>query len=102
MAADTGRVAAVTVWNPYALLLVLGVKPVENRDWSPGLPLGARILIHAGAKHDRDSWKHALGVLASTPRHVDPLEGAPWPLDPPPNEDADPDGATPHGAPSAR
>ncbi len=91
--------AALTVWNPYALLLVLGEKTVENRDWAPGLPLGARILVHAGAKHDIPSWEHALGVLASSPRHVNTLAGAPWPVDGAvPNPDADPEGATPYGA----
>ena len=42
---------AITLWQPYASLLVAGRKPHETRSWPPpDSLLGARIAIHAGDK----------------------------------------------------
>jgi hypothetical protein len=39
---------AVTVFQPYAWLLVMGIKPIENRTWRTRHR--GPLLIHAGAK----------------------------------------------------
>lgn len=57
---DTGRVGpspipvkAVTVHQPWAGLIALGAKDVENRSWRPPSVLyGQRIAIHAGRHVD--------------------------------------------------
>lgn len=43
---------AITLWQPWATLLALGIKQVETRSWSVGtrLRLPAKILIHAAAR----------------------------------------------------
>lgn len=66
---------ALTVYQPYASLIVLGLKPVENRSWQPRpahtavligphqrVAAGERIAIHAAktAADDRVAWA-ALG-----------------------------------------
>jgi hypothetical protein len=46
---------ALTVKQPWAALIVAGIKDVENRSWFPREDqLGQRILIHAGVKRDKD------------------------------------------------
>lgn len=91
----------LTVWQPYAAMLVWGVKPVENRTVTPWCPVGTRILIHAGLCYDRAGWDHArrvLGVLAET-TGLDRFVRPPWPMSAAkPNPDADPLGCTPYGA----
>lgn len=56
---------ALTIWQPYAGLIVAGVKPVENRTWAPPCKPGTRIAIHAGSKHDTRMSPHGaiLGVV---------------------------------------
>lgn len=39
---------AITIWQPFASLLVYGKKPVENRTWKPSLKVGDAVAIHAG------------------------------------------------------
>ncbi|MCA0027385.1 MULTISPECIES: ASCH domain-containing protein [unclassified Mesorhizobium] len=42
---------AVTIWQPWATLIIAGVKPYEFRSWpAPGALRGQRIAIHAGAR----------------------------------------------------
>lgn len=42
---------ALTVWQPWATLIALGVKPYEFRGWSaPRSLIGKRLAIHAGAR----------------------------------------------------
>lgn len=42
---------AITVWQPWASLIALGLKPYEFRAWpAPGRLVGHRIAIHAGAR----------------------------------------------------
>jgi hypothetical protein len=41
---------ALTVWNPWAAMIVAGCKPYEFRRWAaPARHVGQRIVIHAGA-----------------------------------------------------
>lgn len=45
---------AITVWQPWASLIVAGAKPYEFRGWKPPRSLiGQRIAIHAGARKMR-------------------------------------------------
>lgn len=42
---------ALTVWQPWASLIVAGAKPYEYRRWpAPAAVQGQRIVIHAGAR----------------------------------------------------
>ena len=42
---------ALTFWQPWASLVVLGAKPWEFRSWKPpAVLIGERIVIHAGAR----------------------------------------------------
>ncbi|MFN7400336.1 MAG: ASCH domain-containing protein [Sandaracinobacter sp.] len=42
---------ALTLWQPWASLVVFGAKPYEFRGWRPPVSLvGQRIVIHAGAR----------------------------------------------------
>lgn len=44
---------ALTLWQPWATLIVLGPKRIENRTWLPSTFLiGQRIAIHAGKRCD--------------------------------------------------
>lgn len=93
---------AITVWQPFAGLLVSGVKPVENRTWSPKcLRPGDRFFIHAGARYDREAWEWCIalkGRLGPEGKWGE-VRKTPWPLSPSkPNPDADPLGTTPYGA----
>lgn len=43
---------ALTVWQPWATLIALGLKPWEFRGWpAPRRHVGQRIAIHAAARH---------------------------------------------------
>src|SRR5580765_585368 len=42
---------ALTIWQPWATLIVAGAKPYEFRGWQPPQSyVGKRIAIHAGAR----------------------------------------------------
>lgn len=42
---------ALTIWQPWASLIMMGAKPFEFRGWKPPSSLiGQRIAIHAGAR----------------------------------------------------
>ncbi|MVN86564.1 ASCH domain-containing protein [Deinococcus sp. HMF7620] len=44
---------ALTIDQPFASLMAMGIKKVENRNWSPDESLiGRRIAIHAGRTYD--------------------------------------------------
>ena len=44
-------IPALTIWQPWASLILAGCKPIEWRGWSaPGHVIGKRIAIHAGAR----------------------------------------------------
>jgi hypothetical protein len=61
---------ALTIWQPYAALVVNGIKDVENRGWKPPPSLmGERLAIHAGMKTDTEVHLSAT-MMASTHLHV--------------------------------
>lgn len=39
---------ALTIWQPFAGLIIVGAKPLENRKWAPKMAIGTRFAIHAG------------------------------------------------------
>lgn len=45
---------ALSIQQPWALLIVQGLKRVENRSWHTGFR--GRLLIHAGKQVDADAW----------------------------------------------
>ena len=54
---------ALSIKQPWASLIVLGFKPVENRDWSERYPsrhFRGRFLVHAGLGSTREEWHDAL------------------------------------------
>jgi hypothetical protein len=52
---------SLTVWQPWASLIVKGLKPVEFRSWAPPQSLvGQRIVIHAGKHPPKKGIKHLL------------------------------------------
>lgn len=57
---------ALTIWQPWASLIVAGAKPYEFRGWrAPRFIIGQRIVIHAAAKKiDRDELSDMFHVLA--------------------------------------
>lgn len=55
---------ALTIWQPWATLIMVGAKPYEFRGWKPPTWLvGQRMAIHAGARPVKASEVRAL-VLA--------------------------------------
>lgn len=45
------KMQALTIWQPWASLIVHGFKRIENRTWAPPADLvGTTIAIHAGKK----------------------------------------------------
>jgi hypothetical protein len=69
------------VRQPWAGLIALGQKDVENRTWLPELDIGSRFYIHVGRWDDKDRWRdleipaHRLfdtqGLVICTVRLVD-------------------------------
>lgn len=57
--------SAISVWQPWAWLIVNGYKDVENRDWAPiGEKIGQRIAIHAPLrKVTKDEYVEFLKVV---------------------------------------
>jgi hypothetical protein len=52
---------ALTIWQPYASLIMIGAKPYEFRGWpAPRALRGQRIVIHAGARPVRRAEVAAL------------------------------------------
>lgn len=74
---------ALTVWQPYAWLLVNAVKPVENRSWAPPpWLLGKWYLIHAAKKTaDDEAWEAAAeeaeeaGIKLPSREDLEPTRG---------------------------
>jgi hypothetical protein len=52
---------ALTVRQPWAYLVVTGVKPIENRNWCPSYR--GPLLIHASKEIDEDDIARAEGLL---------------------------------------
>ncbi|OJY65492.1 MAG: hypothetical protein BGP16_12755 [Sphingobium sp. 66-54] len=63
----------LTIWQPWASLIVAGAKPYEFRGWRvPRSLIGQRIVIHAAARRiDRDEVNDLLVVLALRDRSDD-------------------------------
>jgi hypothetical protein len=60
---------ALTIWQPWASLIIAGAKPYEFRGWrAPASILGQRVVIHAG-KHAaaRDEVDDMLGLFELFP-----------------------------------
>lgn len=57
---------ALTIWQPWASLIVAGAKPFEFRGWSmPRSMIGQRIVIHAAArKVNRVEANYLIAVLS--------------------------------------
>jgi hypothetical protein len=57
---------AISLWQPWASFIAIGVKPFETRDWAPPLWLiGQRIAIHAAKKAvepDDREWARLAGA----------------------------------------
>ena len=48
---------AITIKQPWASLIVHGIKDIENRTWPcPDKYIGQRVLIHASLKPDREPY----------------------------------------------
>lgn len=59
----TDPLHALTIWQPWATLIVEGAKPYEFRHWSaPRWIVGRRIAIHAGARKMRLAEVRALQI----------------------------------------
>lgn len=56
---------ALTIWQPWASLIIAGAKPYEFRGWRPPRSIiGQRIVIHAAARQlDRDEAAELYHVL---------------------------------------
>lgn len=50
---------ALTVRQPFAGLIALGHKRIENRGWRPSLAPGERFAIHAGKRWDANAEKRS-------------------------------------------
>ena len=60
------RMHALTIWQPWASLIVEGAKPYEFRGWSlPRRLIGQRVAIHAGARPMRLAEVRALLIRIS-------------------------------------
>jgi hypothetical protein len=75
---------ALTIRQPWAWLIVAGLKPVENRKWST--THRGPLLIHAGLKHDptpefwhRDTEKFAYGAIIGVVDLIDVVREHPSP-----------------------
>lgn len=62
-------IPAITIWQPWASLIVLGAKPYEFRGWAaPKAYRGRRIAIHAGARPVRRAEVSDLLMSLSGPQ----------------------------------
>jgi hypothetical protein len=50
----------LTIWQPWATLITLGLKDTENRAWTPPSgAVGGPLYIHAGKQFDDDGFRAA-------------------------------------------
>lgn len=50
-------VRAITIRQPWASLIAIGVKTIETRSWpAPAAAIGQRLVIHAGTKRPPTQW----------------------------------------------
>ena len=69
---------ALTIWQPWASLIVHGLKPVEWRSWElPAYMVGQRIVIHAGSPPALKAIRHLLedeaNIIGSCGPTCDPV-----------------------------
>lgn len=66
---------ALTIWQPWASLIMAGAKPVEWRGWAcPRWIVGQRIAIHAGARRVTTAdIVDILGRIADGETSLDPI-----------------------------
>jgi ASCH domain. len=79
---------ALTIWQPWASLIIAGAKPYEFRGWrAPRSIIGQRIVIHAAAKkldrletdtimqvlHHRERWPISAGETCLKPEIAIPI-----------------------------
>jgi len=48
-------ILGLTVYRPWSWAIAEGLKDVENRSWTPNIPIGHYLAIHAGLKWDRSA-----------------------------------------------
>jgi activating signal cointegrator 1 len=63
------KIPAISLWQPWASFIAIGVKPYETRHWrAPARFVGLRIAIHAAKKpvsrDDREWWQRISGEAA--------------------------------------
>lgn len=72
---DAPKLKALTIWQPWASLIICGVKAIENRTWAPPeWLLGKRIVIHAAKAWNEDNiaiWEKNKHLLPS--QEIPPL-----------------------------
>jgi hypothetical protein len=74
-------VKALTIWQPWASLIIAGSKPYEFRGWRPPRSIiGQRIAIHAGARSIRRDEVLVLLNQLYDPRYGQPCLHAPLAL----------------------
>ncbi|WP_421925528.1 hypothetical protein [Neoaquamicrobium sediminum] len=72
---------AITIWQPWATLIVQGAKPYEFRGWKPPRSLiGQRIAIHAGARPIKRDEVQVLLLQLQDPKYGQPCLHAPLAL----------------------
>jgi hypothetical protein len=66
---DVAPIPALSIWQPWAWLIVRGYKDVENRTWAPKTP-PPWLLIHAGKKREFDESQadHEMLIRGITPK----------------------------------
>jgi hypothetical protein len=61
---------ALTLWQPWATIVVHCGKDIENRPWAPPYwIINHRIAIHAGKVYDEDVFVGLLSVFSDEKRH---------------------------------
>lgn len=67
---------ALTLWQPWASMVVFGKKRLENRPWFPPKSLiGSRFAIHAGKHYDKNVPEQYLAEVEAM-KHCDRIHGA--------------------------
>ena len=62
MSSNKVMIWGLTIWQPWAGAIVLGHKPLENRNWIPRrIKVGDFIAIHAG--HQTDFRPHTINLF---------------------------------------
>lgn len=68
---------AITIKQPWASLILSGLKDIENRTWScPKKYLGQRVLIHSAKASAKEGWSALNGMqIKKVSKHKDKLYG---------------------------